>query len=133
MAVRKQFEGIIHSRLDEAERFLQVLGRDLVTYEEDCFLEWMRVTDCVFSVAFGELSHHTRSYRTVVHLVQMERGLFLNRLAACVRRAKLEIVQKGVPNPELEWPAGWEVPEYLLNREAEETKRRRRQWWRWLW
>ena len=135
MAVRKQFESIVHARLEEAERFLQMLGAEEVAFlqEEERFLEWKSVTDDVLLFAFGELSRHTRSFRTVVELVQMERGLYINRLSACVRRAKLEIVSSGMHNPERELPEGWELPDYPCNQAAQKLRRRKRDWWRWFW
>lgn len=133
MAVRRQFESIVHARLEEAERILQLLGTEKVSYEDERFLEWKSVTDHVLLFAFGELSRHTRSFRQLVEFVQMERGLYINRLSACMRRAKLEVLQCGMHNPERELPEGWELPDYPRNRAAQQLRRRKRCWWRWFW
>lgn len=133
MAVRRQFESIVHARLEEAERVLHMLSAEEVSCEDERFLAWKSATEDVLLFAFGELSRHTRSFRTVVELVQMERGLYINRLSACVRRAKMEIVSSGLHNPERELPEGWELPDDPCNRAEQELRHRKRGWWRWFW
>jgi hypothetical protein len=135
VALRKVLEGPLLRKLGEAKQYLQLIGEEEVSLQDTLFEEWVNVTEYLLWLAFGDLSPHVRSFRSLRRLC-MERDLLLRRFATCVGRAQRELREQGMPNPQVELQVGQEkLPDYARNREWERRQRQERFGWQvfWLW